>query len=286
VRLVAVALELDKGGASAGARVLHRLLGLIKGVEHVHPVGDEPADPIPRGLVRDVRDGHLLLEARGDREQVVLDDEDDGQLVDRGEVDGLVEVAGAGRGVAAEREDDVLLFQVADRERKAHGMRELGPDAHRAGDDPVLRARELVQDLSARGVRVGRLREDHTELLERRHPEDERHAHVAVVGDRPVLAATDVPRRADLRRLVPVGARAERCPSHAIQLEDALADHARLEHPSVHAFDVVEAQPERVMTRARRHGHPRDGTRSNVRDGCVTAARARDAVNLLSRFRH
>src|SRR5439155_16217009 len=66
VWLVAVALELDQRWTRTGPRVLHRLPRLIKGVEHVHPIGDEAASPVPRRLVRDVRHGHLVLEARRD----------------------------------------------------------------------------------------------------------------------------------------------------------------------------------------------------------------------------
>src|SRR5688572_33029617 len=54
VRLVAVALELHQRRTSARACALDGLPRLIKGVEHVHAVGDEPSDPITRGLVGDV----------------------------------------------------------------------------------------------------------------------------------------------------------------------------------------------------------------------------------------
>jgi hypothetical protein len=83
--------------------VLHRLSRLVIRIENVHAVGDEAANAVARGLVRDVRHGHLLLETRRDREQVVLDDEDDRQLVDRREVDRLMKVTWARRCVAAER---------------------------------------------------------------------------------------------------------------------------------------------------------------------------------------
>src|SRR5439155_6944592 len=96
-------------------------------------------------LVCDVRHGHLLLEARRDGEEVVLDDEDHRQLVDGREVDRLVEVAGARRRIAAKGEDDVLLFQVADRQRETDGMRELRADADRARHEAVLRDRKSTR---------------------------------------------------------------------------------------------------------------------------------------------
>src|SRR5438128_616859 len=125
MRLVAVALQLDERGPFARARVIGGKPGLLVAVEDVHPVGDVSRHRVRGGAVRDVGHGHLLLEARGYREKVVLDDEDDGQLVDRGEVRGLVEVTRACRGLAAEREDDALLLAVAEGEGEAHRVGEL-----------------------------------------------------------------------------------------------------------------------------------------------------------------
>src|SRR5581483_5052608 len=105
---------------------------------------------------------------------------------------------------------------------------------------------------------------------------------VAVVGDRPVPAAPDVPRGADLRRLVTVGPRAERRATHAIQLQDPLADHARHEHVAEHAPHVVEGETELLVTGLRGDGHGSDASAALGRGPCRAA---RNAASRSSRRR-
>src|SRR5438132_10932176 len=117
VRLIAIALQLDEARPLAGAGVVGRELRLLVAVEQVHPVGDEPRHRVRSSLLGDVLHRGLLLDARGDREEVVLDDEDHRELVHRGEVGGLVEVPRARGGAAIEREDDEGLLAQLQPER-------------------------------------------------------------------------------------------------------------------------------------------------------------------------
>src|SRR6185503_17634243 len=98
------------------------------------------------------------------------------------------------------------------------------------------------------GVRVGRLREHAPEFVQSTEAEHEGHAHVAVIGDRPILAALDAPRRADLRGLMSVAAGSEWRTAHAIELQDPLAHQASHEDVAIHAFHVVERKAECLVT--------------------------------------
>src|SRR5438067_13451474 len=148
VRLVAVALRFDDARTVAATSPVGGVLGLRVHIEDVGPVRDQAGDPVACRAIGHVRHAHLLRRRRGDREEVVLDDEHDGQLVDAREVHRLVEVPGARRAVAAVREDDAVLLPDLDRERDAGGLWELRRDAHRAGDDVRLGRAELVHHLA------------------------------------------------------------------------------------------------------------------------------------------
>ena len=82
--------------------------------------------------------GGLLGERHGDREAVVLDEEDDRGLPDGGEVQRLVEVALAGAAVADHGERDHVVALEAGGVREADGVRQLGGERGAQRGDAVL----------------------------------------------------------------------------------------------------------------------------------------------------
>src|SRR5207245_2901124 len=85
------------GGSVAGPRPRDRLVGDEVAGDRVAPVDGYTGKSVSGCALSDVLDRVLLVEGRGDRETVVLANEDLRQLVDRGEVERFVRVAfGAG----------------------------------------------------------------------------------------------------------------------------------------------------------------------------------------------
>src|SRR5690606_15166399 len=92
-----VGLGLDEARALAGPSPLHRLPHHPVDFEGVVAVDSDAGDAVTQGPVGHVGNGKLLLRRDGDGVAVVLAEKDDGQPVDGGKVDPLVEVA-LGRG--------------------------------------------------------------------------------------------------------------------------------------------------------------------------------------------
>lgn len=134
----AVRHRLDQCGTATRARVGHGF-----GEHLVHGGGVVAVDqaarhPVADGLVGQRRGGGLLGERDGDREAVVLDEEDDRGLPDGGEVERLVEVALAGAAVADQGERHHVVALETGGVREAHGVRELGRERGAQGRDAVL----------------------------------------------------------------------------------------------------------------------------------------------------
>src|SRR5438093_5196833 len=83
VGLIAITLELDEAWPAAGAGAVARELRLLVAVEHIHPVGAVSRHAVGGGLLGDVLYRGLLLEARRDRQQVVLDNKHHRKRVNR-----------------------------------------------------------------------------------------------------------------------------------------------------------------------------------------------------------
>ena len=86
-------LRLDEGRAAAASRAVDGLAARRIAGEDVGAVHDDAGDPVAGRAHGDVLDRQLLLGRDADRVAVVLDDEHERQLVDRGEVERLVDVA-------------------------------------------------------------------------------------------------------------------------------------------------------------------------------------------------
>src|ERR671937_103218 len=85
------ALDQGRAGPCPGPR--HRLLGHVVGRHRVAAVESDAGEAVAGRPLRGVLDRVLLAVGSRDREAVVLDDEDFGQLVDRREVHRLMGVA-------------------------------------------------------------------------------------------------------------------------------------------------------------------------------------------------
>ena len=105
------------------ARAVVRLLGDAVHLQHIGPVDGDAGEAVALRPGRDLAAADLLVERNADRVAVVLADEDDRQLVNAGEVHGLVDltlVAGA-LAEAGERHDVVSLDPGAHRDARPHG---------------------------------------------------------------------------------------------------------------------------------------------------------------------
>ncbi|BFO13677.1 hypothetical protein SHKM778_00650 [Streptomyces sp. KM77-8] len=126
VRLHAIRDRLDQRRTAARAGTAYGV-----GEDLVHGGGVVAVDqaaghPVADGLVGQRRGRGLPVERYGDREAVVLDEEDDRGLPDGGEVQGLVEVALAGAAVADHGERDHVVALEAGGVREPHRVRQLG----------------------------------------------------------------------------------------------------------------------------------------------------------------
>jgi len=99
--------------------------------EHVLPVDHVTRHVVRRAALVDVVDGRRALERGAHAVAVVLDDEDAGQLPERGHVERLVEGPGVHHRLAHEAGDDLVAAAVLDGEAHA------GRDGHMATDDAV-----------------------------------------------------------------------------------------------------------------------------------------------------
>ena len=93
--------------------------------EHVHAVDLDAGDAVARRMPRDVRRGRLQRQRHRLRVAVRVADEHDGQLVDRREVEPLVELAAARAAVTEGRPRDLVDPEVLRRERSADAVREV-----------------------------------------------------------------------------------------------------------------------------------------------------------------
>src|SRR4029453_12009148 len=117
---------------------------------------------------------------------VFLDNEDHGQLPDRSQVHGLVDVTLAGGAVADQRDRDPLLAAQLGRQREARRDREHGADVADHAHHPVVEVAEVEGGVAAPGEAAAAAEElaattGQVELAPAEHPE------VAVTGQDPVV---------------------------------------------------------------------------------------------------
>src|SRR6266852_649027 len=186
--------------ARAGAR--DGLFGHEVAGHRVAAVDGHARESVPRRALGDVLHRVLLVERRGDREAVVLADEDLRQLVDGGEVERLVRVAFGTGAFAVVGHDDLVGAVHLQRVSDAGAVHHLRRDRRAARDDVESRVREMAWRLLAARSRIGRLGEHRKHEVQRGRAHAHAEHDVAVVGRHPVVLRLQRPAHADLRGLV------------------------------------------------------------------------------------
>ncbi len=155
VSVPAVGLGLEQDGSAAVAARGGGLLGGRVDRVGVVAVDGVGLDPVRGGAVGDA--GHTRHPAAVAElgVDVVLADEDDGQVPDRGEVHGLVEGALVDRAFAEEGDGDAFLAQQLAREARADREREAGADDRVRADDPVGGVRHVHRAALAAAEAIG-----------------------------------------------------------------------------------------------------------------------------------
>ena len=105
----AIGNQLDQGHAVASAGVIDCGLRHVVGGQHVVAVGLKSQDAVPDRLVDEKLCRGLLMRRRRVGVAVVLNDDNEGAPLDRGEIDALVKRTGAGGAVADIHQTDAIL---------------------------------------------------------------------------------------------------------------------------------------------------------------------------------
>ncbi len=106
--------------------------------QHVHAVGADAGNAEALGLLREVGDRGMALDRGPHAVEVVLEDEDDRQAPQGGEVHRLAEVAGVRGAVAEHADGDVVGSLVVGGERDAGGQRQVAADDAVATEEATL----------------------------------------------------------------------------------------------------------------------------------------------------
>ena len=225
--------------------------------EDVRPVHDDARDAVAGRPRRDVRDRHLHRRRHADGVAVVLDHEDERQLVDRREVEPLVDVALVGRALAHAGHRHLARLADLGRQRDAHGVQELRRDRRAHRDQVVLVRPVVARHLAAARRRVAGRRVLRRHDVARAHPEGHAGRDRAVERRDPVVPLLERPRDADLGALVALTADDERDPAGPVEDPHPLVDGAgQRDHP-VHREEVGVGQADRSAEAvlALGHGH-------------------------------
>ena len=151
--------------------------GVLDG-EQVVPVDDLAGHPVAGGALGEVLDGPLRAPVGGERELVVLADEDDRQRPRRREVHRLVRRALGGGAVAEERDHGLAGAAHLRGERGARRVRQAGADDPVAAEDLQRQVGDVHR--AAEPLAVARLLPEHL----RHHP-----AEVGAGGDQVAVGA-------------------------------------------------------------------------------------------------
>ena len=217
-----------------------------------------------------------------DRVAVVLDHEHERQLVDRREVERLVDVALVRAPLAHHRDGDLAGVADLRRQRDPDRVEDLGRDRRRDRHQVVLGVAVVAGHLAAARGRVAGRRVLRGHDVARAHPEGEARGDRAVEGRDPVVALLQRPGQPDLGALVALAADHERDAAGAVEDPHPLVDRPRERDRAVHGDEVGVGEADRGGERARR-GVPapiRDRhrvLREPVRDRASAAAAARQA---------
>ena len=243
-------------GPSAVAGARERAGDRILDGDQVIPVDDLAAHPVAGGALGEILDRALRPPVGGERELVVLADEDDRQRPRRREVHRLVCRTLAGGAVAEEREHGLAGVAELRGERGARRVRQAGADDPVAAEDLQLQVGDVHR--AAEPLAVARPLPEHLG----HHPAEvgagrDQVAVRAVVADDVVGVAHD-PARADGDRLLPDAAvRRPDDDPFTEELRGAVLEAADQRHPAV----LLDER--RAVGRARVDGL--DAHRVNVR---------------------
>src|SRR5215212_2105434 len=228
----AVGLGLDQGRTIPSAGALDGFSDDLVDGEHVVPVHPVAGEAVTLGALSY---GAGDLQRLGDRDgvDVILYEEDDGEIVDAGEVHRLVPVTLAGRSLAATGEHDPVLTAHLEGQSAPGRLRVLDRDGRRGGDYVELSAREVPRHLAPAAVRVLLLPEEREQLVPGGHPQSHHDAVVAVVGVDVVVTGTQVVGRADLAPLLALAGDDERRLALAVQDPGSLVHPASEQHVAV-----------------------------------------------------
>ena len=149
---VAVALRLyDARTASLADAVAHLLDGPVDG-GNVVAVHDPGVHPIPRRVLREVGNRADILRRRCHGVLVVLDEVDDREIIDGGEVRRLVERSLVRTAVAEEGDHDVPALAEFFGECRAGGQRDTSRDDRVRSQDPGILPSEVHRSAAAAAV--------------------------------------------------------------------------------------------------------------------------------------
>ena len=244
VRKVTLDVELDDARPASHRRELHRGRSRLVRGAHVGAVDGRAGHGVAAGAQGEALDGHLARERDGDGVLVVLDEEDDGEFVDGGEVHRLVHFALAGGAVAEEAGDHRVLAAHLHAERPADGVGDVRADDVGVVDELQLGGGPVLGELARAGERFAVPREEAAQRLLRREAESCRYCKIAVVGEaeevRRVLA--ERPDSGELRALVALaGCDDGRLPL-PVHRPHALVQRANEEHGGVDVQQVFRRQ--------------------------------------------
>src|SRR5580704_18037662 len=121
----AIGAGLHQGGRLVAAGALHRPTHRVAHRQDVHAVHRLAVDPVGLGEAPDLGLGERAVDRGAHRVAVVLANEDHRQLPERGQVQGLVELAFGHRAVTEVAQHDLVAPLVLDREAGAGGERQV-----------------------------------------------------------------------------------------------------------------------------------------------------------------
>ena len=224
---------------------------------HIVAVHDDARDAVATARRGDVGDLHLVGHRCRVGVTVVLDEADPGRVVDRGQVEGLVEQPHAAPAVAGEGQGHTRLAAVAEAHRRAQAHRQgVGQVADEAEDPEAQVADAVDVDVAARGDARGAAQQV-GEDAPRGEAAQQEGAQVAVHRRHHIVRPQRVA-RADADRLMAALAEGAAHPAALFPMGDhALIEGAGEPHP------IVEVEPLRVG-QVLRHRHSLSGVRQII----------------------
>ena len=238
-------LGLDERGAIAGPGPGDRVArGRVAG-QDVVAVHDHAGDAVARRAIGHVGARHLARHRDADRVAVVLDDEDERQLVDRREVQALVDVALVAAPLPHARHRDLAGLADLGRERDPDRVEQLRRHRRRDAHEVVLVRAVVAGHLATAGARVVGGRVLRRQDVARAHPEREARGDRAIERGDPVVTALERPGDADLGALVALTGDDERDPPGAVQDPHPLVERPGQRDVAVHLDEVGVGQADR-----------------------------------------